>query len=85
MSAAMRHSEERRAGRTGKVSSNYFPLPTYDLVIENATIVDGTGAPGRVGSVAVRDDAIVAVGEVASDGAGRVVDGSGLVLAPGFN
>jgi N-acyl-D-aspartate/D-glutamate deacylase len=55
-----------------------------DLPIVNATLVDGTGAPGRPGSVAVRDDTIVAVGEVPADGAGRVIDGRGQVLAPGF-
>jgi N-acyl-D-amino-acid deacylase len=59
-------------------------MPTYDLVILNATVVDGTGGPGRAASVAVRDDMIVAVGEIPADGAGRVIDGAGLVLAPGF-
>src|SRR5215216_5456290 len=56
----------------------------YDLLILNATVADGTGAPGRPASVAVRDDTIVAVGEIDSDRAGTVIDGSGLVLAPGF-
>ena len=69
-------------------------MPTaYDLLIENATLVDGTGAPGRLASVAVRDDTIVAVSapgeQLPADGhqpdrAGRVIDGNGLVLAPGF-
>jgi N-acyl-D-amino-acid deacylase len=45
-------------------------------------IVDGTGRPGRVGSVAVDAGRIVAVGEAPT--AARVWDGSGLVLAPGF-
>jgi N-acyl-D-aspartate/D-glutamate deacylase len=34
------------------------------LLIRNARIVDGTGAPARTGSVAVRDGKIVAVGDV---------------------
>jgi len=60
-------------------------MPTYDLLIVNATLVDGTGAPGGPAAVAVRDDTIVAVGEdLQADGAGRVIDGAGLVLAPGF-
>lgn len=59
-------------------------MPPYDLLIANATLVDGTGAPGRRASVAVRDDTIAAVGDLPPDGAGRVVNGSGLVLAPGF-
>ncbi len=59
-------------------------MVTYDLVFTNAILVDGTGAPRRTASVAVRDDAIVEVGAVQPAGAGRVVDASGLVLAPGF-
>ena len=63
-------------------------MPTYDLLITNATLIDGTGAPGRPASVGVRDDTIVAIGtnrELSADAAGRVIDGSGLVLAPGFS
>jgi N-acyl-D-amino-acid deacylase len=63
-------------------------MPTYDLLIVNATLVDGTGAPGRLAGVAVRDDTIVnigvAVGDLPPDAAGQIVDGSGLVLSPGF-
>ena len=33
--------------------------PAYDLVIRNARIVDGTGAPWYRGEVAIRGDAIV--------------------------
>lgn len=59
-------------------------MTSYDLLIVNATVLDGTGAPGRPAAVAVRDDTIVAVGEIEPDGAGRVIDGTGLVLSPGF-
>lgn len=56
-----------------------------DLVVRGAVVVDGTGAPGREADVAVADGRIVAVGEVAPTPAGvEVVDGRGLVLAPGF-
>src|SRR5215208_3497618 len=55
----------------------------YDLLIRNATIVDGTGAPRKSGAVAVQDGVIQAVGEVSGD-ARRVVDAQGQVVAPGF-
>jgi N-acyl-D-amino-acid deacylase len=55
----------------------------FDLVIRNARIVDGTGAPGRAGDVAVEGGRIVRVGEVAGQ-AQREIDASGRVLAPGF-
>ena len=54
-----------------------------DLVIRNTRIIDGSGAPAFTGSVAVRGDRIVGVGDVEGD-AKRVVDGEGLVTCPGF-
>ena len=57
---------------------------TYDLIFLGATLVDGTGAPPSVADVAVRDHTIVDVGKIDPGGAGRVVDGTGLMLAPGF-
>ena len=36
----------------------------FDLVIRNATVVDGTGAPGRVADVAVDAGRIAAVGSI---------------------
>jgi N-acyl-D-aspartate/D-glutamate deacylase len=53
------------------------------LVFRNALIVDGTGAPGFAGDVAVAGDRIVAVGEFPGRGA-REIDARGLALAPGF-
>lgn len=55
----------------------------YDLVIENGKLVDGTGAPARITSVAIKDGKIAAVG----DGLGpakRVIDASGKLVTPGF-
>ena len=54
-----------------------------DYLIKGATIVDGTGAPGRVGDVGVRDGRIVAVGEVDEE-ATTTLDAAGLVVTPGF-
>jgi N-acyl-D-aspartate/D-glutamate deacylase len=56
---------------------------SFDLLIKNARICDGSGGPSFTGSVAVRDGRIVAVGDVAGDAA-ESVDAGGLVLAPGF-
>ncbi|MDT7763921.1 MAG: hypothetical protein QOC63_3341 [Mycobacterium sp.] len=54
-----------------------------DLLIRDAAIVDGTGAPARRGDVGVRDGRIVAVGVVA-ESAAKTVDAQGQALAPGF-
>jgi N-acyl-D-aspartate/D-glutamate deacylase len=53
-----------------------------DLLISNARIVDGTGAPSVHGSVGVRDGRIVAVGTV-DEPAARTIDADGRVVAPG--
>jgi len=54
-----------------------------DLLIRDAEIVDGTGAPARHGDVGVSDGRIVAVGNV-DDPAAKTVDAQGQTLAPGF-
>ena len=57
----------------------------HDLIIRNATIVDGTGAAARRGDVAVTDGRIVEVGTVVEGAtARRDIDADGLVLTPGF-
>lgn len=55
-----------------------------DLLITNAVILDGTGGPGREGSVAVSGDRIRAVGGVELTTAKRVIDARGLAVSPGF-
>ena len=54
-----------------------------DLVIRNATLVDGTGAPPVEGDLAVEAGRIAAIGDV--NGAGALeIDAKGKALAPGF-
>ena len=55
----------------------------YDLLIKNAQICDGTGAPTSHGAVAVMGNSIAAVGKV-SGSARREINADGLVLTPGF-
>ena len=57
---------------------------TASFVVRNATIIDGTGKPGRVGDVRVEGDTITAVGKVKPKSGDQIIDGTGLVLAPGF-
>ncbi len=58
--------------------------PSYDLVIRDGRIIDGTGNPWFAGDVAIRGDRIVAVGRLAGATAIRQIDARGLVVAPGF-
>ncbi len=55
-----------------------------DILIQNATIVDGTNAPRYVGDVAIEGGHIAAVGTLGDVGAKRVIDATGQVVVPGF-
>ena len=55
---------------------------TYDEVIKGGTVIDGTGAPGRIADIAIRDGKIVAIGEVDGD-ATIVTDATGRMIMPG--
>ena len=61
--------------------------PTYDLVVINGRVVDGSGGDPVEADVAVIGDAIVHVGPIAPTAraqARRVIDARGLVVSPGF-
>jgi N-acyl-D-aspartate/D-glutamate deacylase len=60
------------------------PAVEADIVLRGVTLYDGSGSPGVVGDLAVRGERIVAVGRFAIAGKPRVLDGEGLVAAPGF-
>jgi N-acyl-D-amino-acid deacylase len=58
-----------------------------DLLLRNAELIDGTGAPRRAADVAVTGDRITAVaapGSLSPSPETQVIDLEGLVLAPGF-
>ncbi len=57
---------------------------TYDYVIKNALVYDGVSVLEKQKDVAIRDDTIAAVGKVDETRANKVIDATGLVLAPGF-
>ncbi|MFP4089200.1 MAG: N-acyl-D-amino-acid deacylase family protein [Cyclobacteriaceae bacterium] len=57
---------------------------TYDLVITNGIIYDGSGGAPYKGSVAINGKKIAVVGELADFEADTVIDAKGLAISPGF-
>ncbi|HWP36515.1 MAG TPA: D-aminoacylase [Gemmatimonadales bacterium] len=58
--------------------------PPYDLLIRGGRVLDGSGNPWYAADVAVRGGRIAALGNLSEAQAARVVDASGLYVAPGF-
>ena len=56
---------------------------SFDLLIRNGTIVDGSGAPRYHADIGVTDGRIVEIGRIRS-AAQRTIDAEGLIVAPGF-
>ena len=55
-----------------------------DLIIRNATVIDGTRAPRYDADIAVKDGRIAAIGRMDGEDAELDIDGAGRVAAPGF-
>jgi N-acyl-D-amino-acid deacylase len=58
--------------------------PSFDLVITNGHIVDGSGSPWYSGDIGIRDGKIAAIGNLAEAAQIRTIDAHGMVVAPGF-
>jgi dihydroorotase/N-acyl-D-amino-acid deacylase len=56
----------------------------FDVLVTNARIVDGTGAPWYRGDIGIVGDTITAIGNMSGASAGTKVDAANLVAAPGF-
>ena len=56
---------------------------SYDLLIKNGMVVDGTGGKPRRADVAIAAGKVAEIGKVV-EGAKKVIDASDLIVAPGF-
>jgi N-acyl-D-amino-acid deacylase len=57
--------------------------PRYDLLIKNGKVYDGSGSPAYSADIAINGDRIAAIGADLGT-ASRVIDATGLAVAPGF-
>ena len=58
--------------------------PTFDLVITNGHIIDGTGSPWYSGDIGIRDGKVAVIGNLSTAPRRRTIDAAGKVVAPGF-
>src|SRR5678815_5532047 len=57
---------------------------SYDLVIRNGRVLDGTGSPWYRADVAIRGDSIVRIAKSIDEPATRIIDATGAIVSPGF-
>ncbi len=90
MSAKPTRREILRDGASAAVGLSLFPtlgveaVAEFDLVIRNGTILDGTGGAAWTADLGLAGDTISAIGSIAPEQGARILDVSGLVVAPGF-
>ena len=56
----------------------------FDLIVRGGDVIDGSNRPAQRADVGVVGDRITAVGDLSAAQAGKVIDATGLVVAPGF-
>src|SRR5688572_4784673 len=56
----------------------------YDVIIDNGSVYDGSGAAPVVADVAIEGDRIAAIGELGGASAERRIDAAGMAVTPGF-
>ncbi len=60
------------------------PAQSFDIVITNGRIIDGTGSPWYMGDIGIRSGRIAAIGNLSAARRGRTIDARRMVVAPGF-
>lgn len=68
----------------GCIAAACTPPASYDVILRNGTIYDGSGEPPFVGDVAIAGDKITALGDIGKASAAVEIDVAGLAVAPGF-
>ncbi len=61
-----------------------FEPVDYDYLLEDGTIIDGTGKKPYVGRLAIKNGKIVGIGNFIAGKGGKVINAKGLIVTPGF-
>lgn len=57
---------------------------SYDVIIKNGKIIDGTGNSWYYGNIGIVNGKVAAIGKLENTSAKRTIDAKGLIVAPGF-
>jgi N-acyl-D-amino-acid deacylase len=57
---------------------------TYDILIKNGQLVDGTDQPAYIGDIGINADTIAAIGNLENAKGIKEINATGLTVAPGF-
>jgi dihydroorotase/N-acyl-D-amino-acid deacylase len=60
------------------------PAQSFDIIITNGRIIDGTGSPWYSGDIGIRDGKITSIGNLSAAPRARTIDARRMVVAPGF-
>jgi N-acyl-D-amino-acid deacylase len=56
----------------------------WDILVRGGLVVDGTGSPGEIADLAIRNGRIAAIGRSLAGSADKTIDAAGLAVTPGF-
>ena len=59
-------------------------MMSFDLLILNGYVIDGSGSRGKKSDVGITGDKITAIGNLSNRESKKVIDAAGLVVCPGF-
>jgi N-acyl-D-amino-acid deacylase len=60
------------------------PAQSFNIVITNGRIIDGTGSPWYSGDIGIRNGKIASIGNLSAAPRARTIDARRMVVAPGF-
>jgi dihydroorotase/N-acyl-D-amino-acid deacylase len=66
------------------LNSADFSSQSFDIVIFNGHVIDGSGNPWYAADIGIRDERIAAIGKLSGATAGKVIDADGQIVSPGF-